>query len=117
MTKSKPKTTQDNGGAAEFASAMMAINPKAMEAWVEIMNDSASFVADRFQKDLATQKALLACRAPSELMRIQSEFVRDAVEQYTAQTTRMFEKISKAAGKSIKDTTAGQSRDYDDIPL
>jgi hypothetical protein len=117
MPKSKPKTAQDTTGTTEFASAMMAINPKAMEAWVEIMNDSASFVADRFQKDLETQKALLACRTPSELMRIQSEFVKDAVAEYTAQTTRMFEKISKAAGNSLKDSAIAKSRGYDDVPL
>lgn len=117
MPRAKSKDQKVDTGAIDMTQVMTGANPKVMEAWVELLNDSARFVTDRLQKDQETQQALLNCKTPADIMQVQSEFFKDAVEQYTAQTTRMCEKISEAAGTTLKETTAGLARSYDDVPL
>lgn len=117
MPRAKPKDQQADPSITEKTQAMLGANPRVMEAWLELMNDSARFVADRLQKDQETQKALLNCKTPTELMQVQSEFFNDAVNQYTAQTTRMFEKVSEATRVTLTETAKVSSRGYDDVPL
>jgi phasin family protein len=117
MPSSKPKEQKTDTSFTELTQAMMVANPKVMEAWLDLMNDSARFVADRLEKDQETQKALLNCKTPTELIEVQSKFFRDAVEQYTAQTTKIFEKMSKATKTAMDETTLKLSRSYDDVPL
>ena len=117
MAKSKTENQKPQANAMEMAQAMIGANPKVMEVWLELMNDSARFVADRLKTDQETQKSLLSCKTPTELMQIQSEFFKDAVEQYTAQTARMFEKMTEATKVTLTETTSGMSRRYDDVPL
>ncbi len=118
MGKSTSKKAPSDTG----KSAMMAaLNPKGdndgMAAWIEIMTESARFVADRFQQDLETQQAILGCRKPEDLLRLQSEFYRKAMEQYTSEATRMAQLMSKATTQTVHDVKTTQARDYDDLPL
>lgn len=117
MTKSKTQNPEPQANAMEMAQAMIGANPKVMEAWLELMNDSARFFADRLKTDQETQRSLLSCKTPTELMQIQSEFFKDAVEQYTAQTARMFEKMTEATRVTLTESTTGMKRSYDDVPL
>lgn len=117
MPSSKTKNQKTDTNPMKMTQALMGANPKVMETWLELMNNSARFVADRLEKDRETQMALLNCKTPAELMQVQSAFFKDAVEQYTAQTTQMFEKFSEAAGSTIRETTARRARGYDDVPL
>jgi hypothetical protein len=113
----KEKTPTDIGKSAMMA----AFNPKGenegMAAWLEIMTESARFVADRFQQDLETQQAILECRKPEDLLRLQSEFYRKALEQYTSEATRMAQLMSTATTQTLSDAKTAQARGYDDLPL
>ncbi len=69
-------------GTSAVKAAMMAVNPAAAQAMMSVMAESARFLTDRLQQDLDAQKALLACKSPTELLQVQSEFMKTAMEQY-----------------------------------
>ncbi|MDU9005009.1 phasin family protein [Sedimentitalea todarodis] len=117
MPRTRAKDQKAATSTMEMTQALLQANPKVMEAWLDLMNESARFVADRLQKDQETQKALLSCNTPAELMQVQSEFLSNAVSQYTAQTTRVFEKMSEATRVTLTETAKVSSRGYDDVPL
>ena len=117
MAKSTKKTSAKATGAPGMSTAMMGSSPAAARAWLEIMNESARFVTDRLQEDVATQQALLKCKTPAEVMQVQSAFFQKALEQYPDEAQRMFEIMSGAAQETLKDAKTGTARGYDDIPV
>lgn len=64
-------------------------------AWLETMGEMgaelAAFVADRIKEDVKTQHRLLNCRDIGEARAIQEEFLRNAVDQYQAETGKLVE--------------------------
>ena len=113
----RDKKSEADSGADMMTAGMMAINPIATSAWSDIMSESARFVTDRLQKDFETQKAIMACRTPAELLQVQSEFFKSAMEQYADEANRIFKLMSKATEDTIEETQSGHSRGYDDVPL
>lgn len=55
----------------------------------------AVFVAERVREDVALQHALLHAKSPSEVQAIQMKFLQTAMEQYSAETGRMFARGTK----------------------
>lgn len=106
-----------DGGASAMTAAAAAFNPVAAKAWQDIMSESARFLADRLQQDLSAQRAMLACKTPNELLRVQSEFYKKAVEQYTEEFTRLSKMMHEATCATLEDARSGHSRGYDDIPI
>ncbi|THH36024.1 phasin family protein [Aliishimia ponticola] len=104
-TKTKSQTLQGDG----MAAAMALFNPALATAWVEMMTESARFVSDRLQQDMETQRALLNCKTPAELLQVQTEFYQNAMEQYAAEANKLMEMMTQAA--------ASHKRGYDDVPL
>jgi hypothetical protein len=115
MTKSARKTTAKPDTMA-LASAMAAANPAA-RMWLDIMTESTRFVSERLQNDLETQRAMLRCQSPADLMQVQSEFFRKAMEQYSSEAQRLYEIMTEATGDTTKDVKTGTRRGYDDIPI
>ncbi len=115
MPQSKKKTATKGDSNAKAPSAMMAVTPEAMESWQEIATEWGRFVTDRLQKDIETQRAMLDCRSPSELMKVQTEFYQTAIQQYSEEAMRLMQMMSEAAGKTV--TSASTRRKYDDVPL
>nr|WP_309503471.1 phasin family protein [uncultured Roseovarius sp.] len=103
-------------GATEAGGAAFAGMPGVAE-WLNIMTQSAQFVADRLQQDMETQRAFLQCRTPQDVMRLHTEFYKTAMAQYTAEATRMVKAMSEATAETTKQATKLTSRAYDDIPL
>jgi len=64
-------------------------------AWLENMSDIGSelmsFLAERVKEDVKTQHAILHCNDATEMRKIQTEFMRKAVDQYTAETGKLVE--------------------------
>ena len=114
MAKSKQSDEED---APAIVAAMMAINPVATKAWLDIMSEGTRFVTNRLEQDIETQKALLQCKTPSELIEVQSAFFKAALEQYSSEATRLFQMMSKAGEDTIKDAKKGRKSKYDDVPL
>lgn len=113
----KSNKTSTATGAPAMTAAMMAVNPVATKAWLDVMSESAQFVTHRLQQDLDAQKAMLACKSPTELLQVQSEFFKTAMEQYTEEATRLYKMMSKASEDTIEGARSGHSRGYDDVPL
>ena len=80
---------------------------------LEIMAESISFLSERLEEDMATQKALLECKTPADLMRVQSEFYQTALEQYSAEAGRLMNLLPKI----FTGSSSPFSREYDDVPL
>lgn len=74
--------------------------------WAEAMADwnaeVVSFLSDRIKEDVKTQQALLHCKSPQDVQRVQLEFLEKAREQYTAETGKLLkiglDKLPGAAG-------------------
>ena len=116
MGKSKDKTQPSDSDMAPMKAALMALNPVGMAAWMNIVTESARFVSDRLQQDVAAQQEMLACKTPADLLRVQTEFYQKAIEQYTAEATRMLDMMSKATVQSIEEANAPHARDGDALP-
>jgi hypothetical protein len=72
-------------GAAAWISAGM------METLAAMGSEVMQFVAARIAEDMKTQHALLTCKDMVEAQRIQSAFVKTALEQYSASTGKLVE--------------------------
>ncbi|MDO8884583.1 phasin family protein [Pseudotabrizicola sp.] len=110
------RPTPDSGTAA-MTQAMMTGSPVVAKAWLSFMSESAQFLTERLQQDLEAQKAMMACKSPTELLKVQSDFLTAAMDQYTDYATRLCKTMTTAATNPVQDMQSGQSRRYDDIPL
>lgn len=106
-----------DSGASAMTAAAVAFNPVAAKAWQDIMSESARFLADRLQQDVSVQKAVLACKTPNELLLVQSEFYKNAVEQYAEEFARLSKMMVQATCDTLEDARSGHSRGYDDVPI
>jgi hypothetical protein len=55
----------------------------------EMQREIADFVAKRIREDMETQQDLLRCRNLDDVRAVQTRFFRNAMEQYSAETTRL----------------------------
>jgi len=116
MTTSTRKPVTGKSEPSALTGAMAARNPAA-KIWLDIMAQSTRLVSERLQNDLETQQAMLRCRNPADLVRLQSEFFRKAIEQYTSEAQRVFEIMTQASEDVASKTGTGTKRGYDDVPL
>lgn len=117
MAKSKDKDSGEDTATSAMTATMTALNPVAAKAWQEMMSESTRFLTDRLKQDLETQKAILACKTPAELMEIQSAFLKTATEQYSAYAFRMQKTLTSATTDAAKTARSTHSRGFDDVPL
>jgi len=115
MTKSAKKTAPKTDTTA--LTAAMATGHPAATLWLDIMAESTRFISERLQNDFETQQALLHCQNPADLVQLQSEFFRRAVEQYTSEAQRMFQIMTEATEGTVKDGKTSTKRGYDDVPI
>lgn len=104
-------------GISAVKAAMMAVNPATAQAMMSVMAESARFLTDRLQQDLDAQKALLACKSPTELMQVQAGFMKTAMEQYMAYAVRFQKAMTTATADTMENARTGHSRGYDDVPI
>ena len=62
----------------------------------------ADFVAARIYRDIETQRALLACRTLDDLRGVQADFMRNAVDQYFSEMTRLLDLGRDVLARSAK---------------
>ncbi len=110
-----PKT--DKVDVTPLTAPIAAFNPAAAQAWTEIATDCARFAMSRVQTDIATQSAMMTCGTPAEWMKLQADYMRDTIQQYSEQSARVVELMSAAMGQPSKGGRSAFSRKYDDIPL
>ena len=115
MPRSKEKPTAKDKTANGILTAQMLVSPQAIDAWQGIVAEWGRFVTERSQRDIETQRAMLDCRSPSELMKVQTEFYQTAVQQYSEETMRLMQMMADAARKTVYH--AKTARKYNDVPL
>ncbi len=117
MAKRKTKEPEPNVEVPAAVAAIMAVNPVAAKAWMDLMSEGARFMTERLRRDMELQRDLLACKSPSELMQIQTAFMKDAMEQYADEASRYFKMAFHSLEEIDEDVKHGHRRDYDDIPV
>ena len=117
MTSNDASPKKTNGASAAPSFSMSAFTPTGTAQWIELMTESGRFIAQRLEEDLKTQQAFLGCKTPADVMQVQSNYYKTAVEQYTAQAGRIFEVISGAMGGPLASSGSMFARRYDDVPL
>ncbi|MDJ0858841.1 MAG: phasin family protein [Dinoroseobacter sp.] len=115
MKKKPQKDTEVEAPAA--MAALFFVNPVFARAWTDMVSSSARFMTDRLQTDLETQKALLACKTPAELMAVQAQFLNTTMQQYANEAARVFDITLKVSADLSEDLKSGHARDYDDVPV
>jgi hypothetical protein len=81
----------------------MAIAGQAMlDGLSESQREIADFVAARVRQDIETQQALMACRTIDDLRGVQAAFLRNAVDQYCSEMTRLIDLGRETLQKSAK---------------
>ena len=100
-----------------MSQAMINSSPLVAKAWLSFMTQSAQFMTERLQQDMEAQKAMMACKGPSELLAVQSGFLTKAMVQYSDYASRVHASMTIAVTNPAQDLQLGQSRKYDDIPL
>ncbi len=71
-------------------------NPMWYEMVVEMNAEIARFISDRLKQDLEFQARVLQCRDPAALRELQCQFMKEAFEQYSSETGKLF-KMNSAA--------------------
>jgi len=77
-----------------------------MTGMSEISSELVRFVADRIKEDVKTQHEILHAKGIGEIQSIQSRFLKEAFDQYTAETGKLIEMGNDmfiAAQKKAKD--------------
>ena len=72
-----------------------------IDAWADILAESASFVAERLRQDARTQHRILHCRTPGELHEIQAEWFQKVIDEYREEAGRMSTLIEKTTRKAV----------------
>ncbi|MEM9911384.1 MAG: phasin family protein [Pseudomonadota bacterium] len=96
--------------------AMLDANPMA-KAWMAMMSESTRFVTERLRHDIEMQTAMLACKTPVDLMKLQSEFYAAAMAQYMDETAKMFHMMSEATKVTTERMAPTTNRGFDDVPV
>ncbi|SDK90092.1 Phasin protein [Aliiruegeria lutimaris] len=81
-------------------------NPLWYQMVVEMNSEIARFISDRLKQDFDFQAQLLQCRDPAALRELQCRFMKEAFEQYSAETGKLF-KMNNAA----LDAVTGRGKD------
>ena len=71
-----------------------------LEGIEKVRQEVADFVSTRIRHDMETQQELLRCRNFDELREVQTRFIKTAMDQYTAESTRLMEIGSEAIQRS-----------------
>ena len=117
MPKSKKAELESAVEVPAAVATMMAVNPVMAKAWMDLMSEGTRFLTERLKRDLDYQQRLLACRDPMEFMQLQTEFVRETMEQYAEEASRAFKMAFKSAEDIEEDVKHGHKRAYNHVPV
>lgn len=93
------------------------MNDPQLKMWSDLGAEVMQFASSRMEQDIEAQKAMLACKSPQDLQKVQSQYFSKALEDYRAQIQRAMEVMSGAADKRAGGVFTSTKRGYDDVPL
>jgi len=73
-----------------------------LESMSAMGSEVTQFIAHRIKEDVRTQHQILHCKDVSELRQIQTDFVQNAIEQYTAETGKLVQMNSELMNSALK---------------
>lgn len=113
----KKKTDETVSPAVSIFNAMQDAGMNSFPAfgmsWIEAMTnmsaEMAKFMADRVQQDVKTRQDILQTKGITDVQRIQAEFFQKAMDDYSAEMTKLVEMGKGLAPTTTpgKDTKAG----------
>ena len=117
MTSNDASPKKATGASAAPSFSMSAFTTAGTAQWIELMKESGRFIAQRLEEDLKTQKAFFECKTPADVMQVQTNYYKTAVEQYSAEAGRIFEFMSGSISGPLASSRSMFARGYDDVPL
>lgn len=117
MTDSAKKSPKSDSKDTDDSKSFEMIGSDAQKAWLDMGAETLRFLAARMQKDLETQKAMLACTSLDDVQKVQADYYTQTLEDYRAQMTRLMEVMSSVAPKGLENLQFVTRRGYDDVPL
>lgn len=105
------------GAAPETTLPMAAFTAIGATPWLESLTESGRFIATRLEEDMKAQQALIACRTPEDVLRLQADYFRTALAQYSAETGRVVGVFLGAMCGPFARSRSTFARKYDDVPL
>ncbi len=90
-----------------------ALNPDAATKSLELMSSGVQFMSMRLDHTLKAQKDLLSCTTPAEVLNVQTDYVKTAIEHYMMATQGVMDLM----GEQMRAGASGTKRGYDDVPL
>ena len=69
--------------------AMAKVYVSMLEGMGDVGAEVMQFVTDRIAADMETQKEIMQCRTPADLMEVQQSFLKKAFDEYTAETGKL----------------------------
>ena len=67
-----------------------------------VQREIADFVAERIRQDMETQQEFLRCRTLDDVRQVQTHFFRTAMDQYTAEVSKLMNLSSEMAARSLE---------------
>lgn len=117
MTKEAKKQMFSDHAAMLGKMPFNPMNDTMLKAWSDLGAEVMEFAASRIQQDMEAQKAMLACKSPQDLQKVQTDYYSKALEDYRAQIQRAMAVMSGAAKMPTGSMTNATKRGYDDVPL
>jgi hypothetical protein len=102
---------------ATLSEIMMAGSPGIARIWSGLACEGTRFLCERLQEDLKTQAALLSCKTPAELSKLQTDYVQTAMAHYGSTAQCIIRVMAKATEEATALSRTDRSRDYDDVPV
>ena len=69
-----------------------------VEGWQEINRELASYMRAQFEQNVEAGRALVRCRTPQEALRVQGDYVRASLENFTGQASKLSRLTARVAG-------------------
>ncbi|MCT8328863.1 phasin family protein [Albidovulum sediminis] len=97
QTKADKQTSGQAGAGGQSPMAGFTALPagwfstEAIEKLGDMGAEYMDFLAERIREDVRTQHAILHCKDPADLRKVQEDFLKTAADQYAAQAGRMTE--------------------------
>ncbi|HSS63926.1 MAG TPA: phasin family protein [Gammaproteobacteria bacterium] len=111
-SKTRPRTLSDVMSAMPVTpdvgmmQTVIQANNQAAEAWFDgwrqLLDNAAEFTSRRVNRDLEAVDALFSCKTPIEALRVQTEFLRTAFQDYLQELARLGEIETEAGAASIE---------------
>ena len=73
-----------------------------MEGFARAQKQIADFVTERLRHDIDAQTALLRCRSLEDVHDVQQRFIKTAMDQYSAEATRMVKLSGDVASRALE---------------